>query len=217
MSRCCLLQHRDFPEKAKKFTFNRDFLFERLKSMYMNNYDSDSISALKNGDIKQFEKVFKTYYPLLCQYAVRFLKSDDEAEEIVQELFYSLWEKRNKLNIHTSLKAYLYKATYLNCLDRIRQEKRHYAHQNSIEINADEGYEDHALEAREVNLIIMETLEKLPERGKRIFQMSRFEGMKYQEIAEKLSISIKTVEANMGKALKFFRHNLKDYVGSILL
>lgn len=179
--------------------------------------ESDIIKAIKKGDAFQFELLFKSYYPLLCAYAHRFIDREEDAEEIVQELFFQLWKKRKFLNIHTSLKAYLYRSTYTGCMDKIRKLKvRKAYYEKQVKAHA-EGFEDKAMEADEVNKIIIESLNKLPENVRKVFKMSRFEGLKYREIADQLSISVKTVEANMAKALKFLRNNLQDYVSTILL
>jgi RNA polymerase sigma-70 factor (ECF subfamily) len=173
---------------------------------------------IRKGNLKEFEKLFKLYYPLLCHYAAKFVKDSDQAEEIVQNLFCQIWEDRNKLIIHTSFKAYLYKATYLNSLQYLRKKGVRNQYEEHIKkTKLHNSSFDESLEEKEIQSIIQNTLNNLPERCSKIFKMSRFEGLKYHEIAEKLSISIKTVEANMGKALKVFRKNLKDYVSIIVL
>ncbi|WP_321516301.1 RNA polymerase sigma-70 factor [Marinifilum fragile] len=174
--------------------------------------------SIQKGNIEEFEKLFKFYYPLLCHYAVKFVKNPDQAEEVVQNLFCQIWEDRKKLKIHTSFKAYLYRATYLNSLQYLRKKgirNQYEDHLKNTRIN--DSSTNHTLEEKEIQTIIQNTLSNLPERCSKIFKMSRFEGLKYHEIADKLSISVKTVEANMGKALKAFRKNLKDYVSIIVL
>ena len=181
----------------------------------------DTETILKNiqkGDLKEFEMLFKDYYALLCRYALRFVKDTNQSEEIVQELFCQLWENKKKMKIHTSIKAYLYKATYFNSLQVLRKRGVKSQYEEYIKNNKPESsLPTDSLEEKEIHIIVNKTLTKLPDRCSKIFKMSRFEGLKYQEVADKLSISVKTVEANMGKALKVFRENLKDYVGIILL
>lgn len=181
----------------------------------------DTKTILKNiqsGNLQAFENLFREYYPLLCHYALRFVKDTDQAEEIVQELFCQLWENRKDLKIHTSLKAYLYKATYFNSLQVLRKRGVKTQYEEYIKNNKPENsFPIDSVEEKEIYNIVTRTLSNLPDRCSQIFKMSRFEGLKYQEIADKLSISVKTVEANMGKALKAFRKNLKDYVGIIVL
>ncbi len=168
---------------------------------------------IKNDDLAEFEKLFKSFYSPLCHYAYKFLKDMDVAEEIVQEFFYNYWKNRQTMDIQISIKSYMYRAIRNNSLKYIEHLKvvRKYE-QNYIETNSDNpGIVTNELEIKELNDIIEATLNELPERCSQIFKLSRFEGLKYNEIAEKLSISIKTVEANMGRALQLFRKNLKQY------
>jgi RNA polymerase sigma-70 factor (ECF subfamily) len=174
---------------------------------------SFSHSKIKNGDIKEFEKLFKILYTPLCHFAFSFLKDMDSAEEVVQELFYNYWKNRENIEVKTSLKSYLYQATKNRCLKVIEHSvvKNKYANEIKTQEIFTESNTMHSIETEELNDIIEKTLKQLPERCREIFVMSRFDGLKYQEIADKLSISIKTVEANMGKALSLFRVTLRHY------
>jgi len=176
--------------------------------------DTQNITKqIREGNLKEFERIFKEFYPQLCLYALRFVKTKDLSEEIVQNLFCHIWENRKELNIHTSIKAYLYRSTYHNALQVLRKIGSHNKYKEYVKHHFTENDSSiNKLEEKEINRIVQQTLSSLPQRCGTIFKMSRFEGLKYQEIAQKLSISIKTVEANMGKALKAFRHNLKDYM-----
>lgn len=175
------------------------------------------LNHLKKGNLKEFEALFRFYYPILCNYSIRFVKDTSQAEEIVQDLFCQIWENRKKLKIHSSFKSYLYKATYLNSLQYLRKKGIESKYEEYYKRKSDNTTLNNSLEEAEIQTIIQSTLTNLPERCSKIFKMNRFEGLKYKEIADKLSISVKTVEANMGKALKAFRQNLKDYVGTIVL
>ncbi|MFP4555319.1 MAG: RNA polymerase sigma-70 factor [Bacteroidales bacterium] len=172
-----------------------------------------SHKKIRQDNVKEFEKVFRKLYKPLCLYAFRFLVDMDSAEEIVQDLFYNYWKKRKSITIDTSLKSYLYQAVKHKCYKEIdhaavkekySNETKHFAESNSNEDTS-------TIETAELAQIIDDTLNQLPDRCRQVFELSRFEGLKYHEIAKKLSISIKTVEANMGKALKLFRVNLKEY------
>lgn len=166
------------------------------------------------GNIKHYEKMFKKYYPMLCIYARKFVEDDSTAEEIVQNVFYILWKKRNEITINSSLKSYLYRSVHNNCLNHISHQRIVQKHQQET-INAERTYANDPLEElKRVELYerMNKALDELPERCKEVFKLSRFEGLKYHEIADRLSISVKTVEANMGKALKHFRISLKDYI-----
>ena len=174
---------------------------------------SFSHRKIQQGNIKEFERLFRKMYTELCHYALRFVKDMDVAEEVVQDLFYNYWKNKDRININTSLKSYLYQATKNRCLKVIEHNSVRERYVQEIQAQqVEHSFEaDQTVETEELTQIIDNTLDQLPERCRQIFIMSRFEGMKYHEIAEKLSVSIKTVEANMGKALKIFRINLKQY------
>ncbi|RPH29740.1 MAG: RNA polymerase sigma-70 factor [Bacteroidales bacterium] len=170
-------------------------------------------SRIKQDDLVEFEKLFKSYYSPLCHFAFKLLKDMDIAEEVVQEFFYNYWKNRHTMSIQISIKSYMYRAirnNSLKYLEHVKVVKKY--ERNFIDTNSSEsGFETNELEVKELNDIIENTLSQLPERCSQIFKLSRFEGLKYNEIAEKLSISVKTVEANMGRALQLFRKNLKQY------
>lgn len=169
-------------------------------------------AAIKGGNIKVYEALFRELYAPLCGYALKIVKDKEIAEEIVQELFYKLWKNRSSLNIKISLKSYLYKAVYNKALhhfdhEKVKSKYADYVAHNSTYTQTPEE----AMQTGEVYTIYKETLNSLPRNCKRIFQMSRNYGLKYHEIADRLSISVKTVEANMGKALKAFRQSFANY------
>jgi RNA polymerase sigma-70 factor, ECF subfamily len=165
-------------------------------------------------NIQSFEVLFRQYYQMLCAYAMRFVNDADTAEEIVQDLFYKLWEKREELLINTSVKSYLFSAVHNRCLKFIEHRNVETKYRNYYLLHESEiDNEQHdTAGVHELQDIIDDTLNSLPDRCSRIFRLNRFEGLKYHEIARQLSISVKTVEANMGKALKLLRKNLRNYV-----
>jgi len=176
--------------------------------------DTDSIKQISLGNLQAFERLFRQYYQVLCGYSIKFVGDSDTAEEIVQDLFYTLWEKRMELQINTSVKSYLFSAVHNRCLKFIEHRSgekkyRNYYLQHGSEVDSEPGY---GVNVDELQQIINRTLDTLPERCRRIFRLNRFEGLKYYEIAEKLSISVKTVESNMGRALRHLRKNLKEFV-----
>jgi RNA polymerase sigma-70 factor (ECF subfamily) len=167
----------------------------------------------RSGDLKAFEVMFKTFYPELCNYAYQFAQDKETAEEIVQDLFYKLWEKKESIMIRSSIRSYLYRSVYNNAMMLIR-EKNIRKTTNTLPEDSQmyPGHmPDEQLETLELNRVVESTLSAMPKKVRKIFEMSRFEGLKYKEIADRLLISIKTVEASMGKALKLFRENLKEY------
>ncbi|MEN8123054.1 MAG: RNA polymerase sigma-70 factor [Bacteroidota bacterium] len=172
------------------------------------------VNKIKQGNIRAFEKVFRELYSPLCGYANKIINDPDKAEEIVQEVFYIIWKNKERLTIRVSLKSYLYKSVQNSCL-QIAQHQLVKEKYRQFVINGDNDKQlspDTELEVKEINKAIDQTLDSLPERCKEIFYMNRFEGLKYREIAEKMSISQKTVEANISRALKHLRKNLKQYV-----
>jgi RNA polymerase sigma-70 factor (ECF subfamily) len=168
------------------------------------------LKRIRKGDVKQFESLFRSSYISLVNYAQTILKDRDTSEEVVQELFYVLWRDRNKIEITNSVNGYLFRSVYNRCmhyLDHQRVVMRH-ANEYKNQLNADRDDPVEVLKYKELHEKIAVIIGKLPERCAKIFCMNRFEGLKYTEIAEQLAISVKTVEANMGKALKEFRKEL---------
>jgi len=164
-----------------------------------------------------FESVFKEHYAPLVSFAYRYLQDQDEAEEIVQETFYKLWSKADSLDIKTTIKAYLFGAVRNACLNHIKHVKvvrEHEAYSKSVN---KEGYAEDPLKLSELQERVNSAIDKLPEKCKEVFLLSRMEEKKYKEIAETLGISIKTVENQMGKALKVLRDELSQYMPILLL
>jgi RNA polymerase sigma-70 factor (family 1) len=176
------------------------------------NSDSEIIRRIRQGDKQEFEKLFRSSYVSLVRYAKTILKDHDTAEEIVQDLFFRLWQDRRNITIESSLNGYLFRSVHNKSLHFIEHQKVIDRHAGEIAASADETAEPvtDAIYYSELQSKVARVLERLPERCSVIFRMSRFEGLKYNEIAEKLSVSLKTVEANMGKALKEFRKALAE-------
>jgi RNA polymerase sigma-70 factor (ECF subfamily) len=172
--------------------------------------DTEIARRIRNGDAGQFESLFRSSYVSLVRYARTMIKDHDTAEEIVQDLFFRLWQDKENLKIESSLNGYLFRSVHNRCLHFIEHNRVIARHAEEISYNQSENQESPSdiLNYKELQEKIARIIEKLPERCGKIFTMSRFEGLKYNEIAEKLSVSVKTVEANMGKALKEFRKEL---------
>ncbi len=164
-------------------------------------------------DERAFEELFRSHYESLCRSANLLLNDADEAEEMVQNVFVTLWEKRSRLEITTSVKSYLYRSIRNASLNRIKHEKvkREYTTEQEL-LSAPAAPASHQLLQKELQVQISLVIASLPEQCRLIFKMSRFEEMKYAEIADELGISVKTVENQMGKALKILRTKLKDYL-----
>jgi RNA polymerase sigma-70 factor, ECF subfamily len=182
------------------------------------NLDSDILLAIRQGNERVFETVFRKHYQALCNYACGILKDMDDAEEVVQSIFMKFWEQREGIEINVSLKSYLYRAVHNTCLNRLKHLKIQEVHKqyvgNYYEENHDSATE--IMDKVELENRIADALEKLPEQCRLIFKMSRFEELKYQEIADKLGLSIKTIENQIGKALRIMRAELADYLPLVL-
>lgn len=190
-----------------------------MKQQLHTNPDSLLIIGLKEGREAIFEDIFKQFYAGLCVYAKKYVYEQEIAEEIVQHLFCRLWEKREHLEIKGSIKAYLFNATRNNCLSHLRHEKIKNNYQQEVitsHTEKDPEFND-TLQEAELSQLIQKTIGELPEQCRKIFLMSREEGLKYKEIAAQLGLSQKTVEAQMGKALKRIRKVLEAYLTIILI
>jgi len=162
---------------------------------------------IKDGNIQAFETLFRTYYEPLCRYSCQFIEDMDTAEEIVQDLFYVLWKERQNLHILTSVNGYLYRSVKNKSLQYLEQKRirENYQKMYIENANLETSTPQEELEYKELERHIEETLVHLPERRQKIFYMHRTEGKKYNEIARELHISVKTVEAEMSKALRELR------------
>ena len=174
------------------------------------------VERLRNKDKRAFELVFNNYYSLLKSYAMRFLEDVEEAEEVVQDVFVKFWEKCDSLSPDSSIKSYLFRSVHNTSLNFLKHQKVKDSYRqfviSSMESEASEsGIPE--LDHQNIRERIHLEIDNLPPRCAEIFKLSRFEGLKYVEIAEHLSISIKTVEVQMGKALKILRSSLKDLNG----
>ncbi|WP_102408998.1 RNA polymerase sigma-70 factor [Parabacteroides bouchesdurhonensis] len=172
------------------------------------------LAKIKEGNIKVFEAIFKLYYAPLCLYAASITGQIDIAEEIVQDLFYTFWKERNKIQLFHSIKSYLYGAVRNRSLQWLEHQEVRNRYKATFLFGKNEDKSispQEQLEYKELQDLINQTLLQLPERRLRIFKMHRFEGMKYAEIASALSLSVKTVEAEMTKALQTLRKKIEYY------
>ena len=185
----------------------------------MHPEEAEIIERIRNGDIEAFETIFRAYYQSLCIFSLRYLKRTDLAEEIVQDIFVNIWEKRFGLHLETSLKSYLYRAVHNNSLKYLQHKKVVDKHAQRIVDRKENYYSEpvNNIQLEELSKLLKSAFSSMPQKTREIFELSRNEGLKYNEIAEKLEISVKTVEAHMGNALKILRENLKDYLGIVVV
>jgi len=172
------------------------------------------ITKLRKGDEDAFNYIFYAYYKGLVLYAKEFTGDMDTAEEIVQGFFVKFWTEREQIRITSSVKAYLVKSVCNKCLDFLKHRKIMDKHNKEIQKGppdiVDEGEE--VIMTYELKEKIEKSINALPGNCREIFKKSRYEGKKYREIAGELGISVKTVEAQIGKALKKLREDLKDFL-----
>ena len=178
-------------------------------------------TCLPTGKIESkadFEKLFNTHYSNLCAYANNFLKDVDASEEVVQEVLFKLWTNRESIIITSSIQSYLFRAVRnasLNVLKHVNI-RDDYKVQHEYERDDELSSEDEMI-VLELDRKIRTAIDQLPIERKKVFILSRYDGLKYKEIADKLNISVSTVENQMVKALKFLREELKDYLPWIIL
>lgn len=176
------------------------------------------INELRNDKEEAFSLLFKSWYTDLVLYAGTFLPEKSKCEDIVQNLFMKIWEERKTLSIESSLKAYLIRAVRNSCLDEIKHGKVVRNYENNYKLLYDnlEDTEDYILYSDLVGHL-QAALRKLPPPLKEAFELSRFEGLKYKEIAEKQNVSERSIEVRISKALQFLREQLIEYLTVLLL
>jgi RNA polymerase sigma-70 factor (ECF subfamily) len=168
---------------------------------------------IRAGNESAFDALFTAWYGKLQAYAFSVLQNESQAEEVVQTVFCRIWEKRRQWRVHTSMKAYLYGSVYHQCMDGLRRTKQVRKHQRHVLQSSTEAQAAPAsgkAELKELETRLQVALSQLPDQCRAIFQLSRFGGLKYREIAEQLGLSVKTVEAQVSKALKHLRDQLTD-------
>jgi RNA polymerase sigma-70 factor, ECF subfamily len=175
---------------------------------------------IKLGDEQAFELLFRKYYIRLCGFTNKFLADPEESKEIVQDVFMKIWEGREDIDPENSLKSYLFKIAQNLSLNRLRKKKvetKYLEIFKLVYVDHNEYSSFESLFTQDLEDNISTAIDTIPSKCKRIFELSRKEGLKYSEIALELNISIKTVEAQMSKALKILRFELKDYLEILIL
>ena len=165
----------------------------------------------RNSTYRDFEKLYGFYFKDLCNFTLKYGFNKESAEEIVSDVFMKIWEKKDRLNFNFSIRSYLFTSVKNHCIDHLRKNKKHFLVSNLIPLDRASPYaspEDQYIYLELDNRVNM-AIDSLPPECKKIFKMSRYNGLKYREIADKLNISVKTVEAQMSKALRRLKLKLK--------
>jgi RNA polymerase sigma-70 factor, ECF subfamily len=175
--------------------------------------DRELLELLRQGDQEAFSTIFRTHYAPLVGLAEKMLRERALAEEVVQEVFLEVWRRRETIVVEESLRAYLFRATRNRSLNQIRHqgvEKRVEPLLAPTTVTSPTALSN--LEEEEMEGAIQAAISELPPRCREIFELSRVHGLKYSEIATQLGISVKGVEAQMGKALRLLRERLAPWV-----
>ena len=177
------------------------------------NQLNNLIERIKGGDRESFNQVFRRYYSPLVRFCVRFVADSDIAAEIVQELFVKLWSNREKLSFNNSFESYMLTSVRNSAITYINKERSHAeANLRVYSEESDNNDPSETLQSNNLEESYRQILKAMPEKRREVFLASRFDGLKYAEIAEKLGISQKTVEAQMSAAIKQLREGLKAYL-----
>lgn len=191
-----------------------------IKSTNTEHEDKILIEGLKQGNTAIFNLVFTRFYSSLVLYTTTHEIPEDEAEDIVQDFFFRLWLNRSKIDIHTSLKNYMFVSIKNSCNDYFRHKKTESNIKEALssDNNNKEPFNDRDfLVESELREIINIAINKLPEKCRKVFILYKFQNMKVDEIAEMENISKRTVETHLGKAYKILREELKAYLPAILV
>ncbi len=168
------------------------------------------LRGLERGDEAAFRSLFDLYYQRLVAFAFRFTGDLDSARSVVQDIFVVLYDKRDEIRIHTSLKSHLFQSVRNRSLNLVKHEKMKRDHHARMAVEMDEGtMPEDSLEVSELKMSIAQVVNRLPGQCQKIFIMSRQDGISNQEIADRLSISKRTVETQISKALKRLREDLR--------
>lgn len=170
--------------------------------------DEQIAERLLERDHSVFTSLYRNYFQSLLMLAHKYVKDQEQAEEIIQDVFMKLWESPIALENPSAMRSYLYRAVINQAINHINKQKSISKHHSIIAEQLTEEYIDTLHEENELKVLIYNEIELLPEQCKKVFKMSRFEHMKYREIADELNIAEKTVENHIKNALKTLRERL---------
>lgn len=175
----------------------------------MTQEEQHLVSRIRNHDVAAYEALFNHYYIPLTVFANSWLDAPQDARDLVQDLFVKLWEQRAEFTVQVSLKAYLYRSVRNAALNYKRKEQTREGHHQTFAETTDQVDFRDRIEEAEQTVLIHEAIRSLPEQCGKIFRMSRFQGIRNAEIAERLKLSKRTIETQISKALRVLRSQLK--------
>lgn len=183
--------------------------------------DSDIFEGIKKGDKRFFDLIFKNYYAGLLTFARDYIRSSDAAKEVVQDIFVNLWENHEKIQIKSSIKAYLYRSVHNRCMNYLRDTISNSRQHIPIEklkdqiglmcIDYSESFFNESF-SEQVQKELDETIESLPEQCRKIFRLNRYEKLSYPEIADLLNVSLSTIKTQMSRAMVTLHDKMKKYL-----
>jgi RNA polymerase sigma-70 factor (family 1) len=178
--------------------------------------ESDLLRRLKQDDERAFDALFRHYSALVYRFAFSYLKSRPAAEEIVQECFIKIWEKRAQLRDDVPLKGYLFTTAHHAVLNELRRDQHHLRLHGQVAAAAGPASVANEAEYQEMEALYQAALDRLPPKQREVFVLSRQLGLSYPEIAERQGVSVKTVEAHIMQALKTMRSYFRLHGGGVL-
>lgn len=181
------------------------------------NNDREFFDLLSTDAEKAFEWLFRRYFSELCQVVYRVAHDEHLAQDLVQEVLYELWRKRDILTISISLRAYLKRAVLNRTLNHLRDNRQWTSEERMPEIAVEESDPVDMLRSEELQELVDAAIDELPEKCRMVFVLSRYEELSYRDIATELGIAEKTVENQVSKALKYLRQRLLPYLKSGIL
>jgi RNA polymerase sigma-70 factor, ECF subfamily len=187
----------------------------------MPNVENDLMAKLKSGDLAAFKRFYIDHHPRLFAFSKKIIDDKETAKDILQEVFFEFWQQRNIIDIKVSVQSYLFKMLHNKCLNHLRTLKIHQKYVAHSEIKLKEAElaffnndtDGHtSIFFLELELLLEKSIASLPNSCRQIFLLSRKEGLGNKEVAERLNISVRTVENQIYRALKIIKEDLKDYL-----
>ena len=187
----------------------------------MDKYERKINTGIKSGDRTVFRELFDTYYTKLFLYARSYVEQEKEAEDIVQDLFFHLWDRRKDVVIFSSVSSYLFRAIHNRCIQHLRHRKvkKGYELKHFLKIKEAEAvyrtssdFSFSSLQIKEIQVILDKVYDELPGKAREVFRLSREGSKSHKDIANTLDISVKSVEYHITQTLRKFRFALRDYL-----
>jgi len=191
-----------------------------MEQRIRNRVDESLVKRFADGDMRAFDSIYSIFNPKLQRFVFTIVKTENDTEEIVQEVFVKLWENREKIKKYISFENYLFTIAYHTTVSLLRKRAKevHYIeYVKSVQMEVEEFTPDETFNRDEIHETLNLLIEKMPGRQQEVFRMKHFQNCSYKEIADHLNISVNTVENHIVKAHKFLKENLGKNYFSVLL